>query len=102
MRNISLIAASGFALVAMVALGLALTWRAADQARLETGRFENCQAIEEHKKFHRQQAAFNLPETRRILRDLGINPDSERGQRIIQSGRQRAARAQARFAATNC
>lgn len=101
-RNWSLILASGFAVFTLLALGLVLSWRSADQSRLEEGRAENCERIEEHKMFHREESRFDLASTRAILVDLKIDPDSEQGGRLIEQSRQQAIENQVRFAPAEC
>jgi hypothetical protein len=100
--NLNLILAASFTVLTFGALSLALVWRSADQAALERGRIANCRSIEEHKAFHREESAFDLDEIRAILTDLEIDPDSERGQRLIDQARRNALRDQARFAAAKC
>jgi hypothetical protein len=90
------------AIGALVVISFAASWRGANQDRLEEGRLANCRAIEEHKRFHREEAAFNLEEFRGILRDLAIDPDSEQGRKLIETSSRRAAREQARFGAKEC
>lgn len=63
---------------------------------------ENCEAIERHKAFHREEAAFDLRGVREVLRDLSIDPDSRRGQRLIERGEKTAVREQGRFKAEEC
>lgn len=101
-RNWSLILAAGFAVFALLSLGIVLSWRSADQSRLDENHRANCLAIEEHKAFHREESAFDLAATRTILADLNIDPDSERGQRLIAQARQQAIENQARFASAEC
>lgn len=97
-RNVPLFAAAVFAVVAMVALGVALAWRAADQARLEEGRQENCVAIEEIKAALREDAAASFRSLDRSLRILGIAKTPE----IMATARATRDERLARFAATKC
>lgn len=61
-----------------------------------------CVEIEKVKTQLREDAVFNEPETRRLLADVNIDPDSEAGQRLIRRGREQAAQTQQRFAPLNC
>lgn len=72
------------------------------QHQLEAGRVANCRQIEEHKRFHREEAAFDLRETRDALRELGIDPYSDRGLLLLERIQRNARREQARFAAREC
>lgn len=101
-RNWSLIFAAGFAVFTLLALGLVLSWRSADQSRLEEGRQTNCLTLEEHKAFHREEAAFHPERTRQVLRDLKIDPDSERGRHLFEQAQDTAREKQARFAPAEC
>lgn len=101
-RNWSLLLAAGFAVFMLLALGLVLSWRSADQSRLDQGRQENCERIEEHKTFHREEAAFRPERTRQVLRDLDIDPDSERGRRLFGQAQDDAREKQVRFAPAEC
>ena len=97
-RNVPLFAAAAFASFAMVALGLALAWRAADQARLEEGREVNCLAIEEIKASLRQDAVSSFRNLDRSLRILGIPKTAA----IVVSAKASRDERLSRFAATEC
>jgi hypothetical protein len=88
--------------VGAVLLAVSFAVRSTDLDAVAEGRRDNCLAIERHKAFHREEAEFNLRETRAILRDLGVDPDSARGQNLLKTARRNAARDQARFAPRDC
>jgi len=93
--------AATFAVFAVVALGLSLAFRSADQTRLEQGRHDNCVAIEEIKAEIRPPV-FNLADTKAVLRDLNVDPASERGERLIARIRETAKVDRATFAPGKC
>ena len=104
-RSFPLIAAAAFAIFAVVALGLALAWRSADRTaaeqRLEEGRITNCQAIEALKAQLRPEP-FDLANTKRILTDINIDPESDTGKRLIDESRDRNARERKQLAPSDC
>ena len=62
---------------------------------------ENCLAIEALKAQLRPEP-FDLANTKRILTDLNIDPESETGQRLIASSRATNALERARLAPGEC
>lgn len=62
----------------------------------------NCQQIEQLKKFVRQVSVYDPVNTRTTLLDLGIDPNSKAGKRLIRGAKTRAAGIQEKFAARSC
>lgn len=81
-----MVLAATLAIASMIALGLALSWRSADQEQIERVSRANCEAIEALKQVVRPDP-FDLPMVRRLLVDLNIDPQSERGKRLIRQAR---------------
>lgn len=98
MRNVPLFLAAALAMFAMVALGLALVWRAADQAELAEGRKANCTAIEALKAHVREEASESYASLDRTLRVLGIAKTPE----IVEIARSNRDTTLVRFAEANC
>lgn len=67
--NRPVIVAGLFAVVALIALGLALGVRSADQERLDDARRVNCLAIEQLKELERRQLAEDITAATQFLRD---------------------------------
>ena len=118
-RNLPLLLAAGFAIFAMVALGLALAWRAADQVRLEEGRkqnersiaairrlagqleegrVENCRTIEALKTEFRSDAKTDFRNLGRTARLLGITVTPE----LRKAARESRDATLRRFASIDC
>ena len=68
-RNLFLFFASGVAVVAMILLGVAIVWRAADQERIDLARRSNCIAIEQLKAIQRIAVAEDITASRAFLRE---------------------------------
>ena len=62
----------------------------------------NCRQIEAVKTQIRDENRFDLEATRRVLRDIGIDPESPAGQRLLDAGRVNSARVLQRFRALPC
>jgi hypothetical protein len=62
----------------------------------------NCRQIEMLKHEIREETRFDLATFRQALVNLGIDADSERGQRLIEASRERAQRTQERFKPLPC
>ena len=62
---------------------------------------ENCLAIEALKKQLRPEP-FDLANTKRILTDLNIDPESETGRRLIEQSRSNNAREREQLAPGEC
>lgn len=75
-----------FAILALLMLAVSLAFRSADQRQLEEVGVENCLAIESLKKILRPDP-FDEAATRLILKDIGIDPESETGQRLLKTSR---------------
>jgi len=84
--------------VALLALGLALAWRSADQEQLQRGRRVNCKAIEEIKAALREDAAASYRNLARSLRILQIPKTPEIEEAAKTSRDERLAR----FAPSEC
>lgn len=96
-----MLAASVVAGIAMLVLALAFFWRAHDQEQLRELARSNCEQIEALKAVVRPEL-FDLVQTRMLLRDLNIDPDSEQGQRLIEQARSTTARERRELAPTPC
>ena len=97
-RSVPLLIAAVVASIAMIALGLAFAWRAADQARLEEGRHDNCLAIETIKEALRSDALASYRNLDRSLGILGIAKTPE----IVAASKASRDERLARFAAKEC
>jgi hypothetical protein len=62
----------------------------------------NCRQIELLKQQIREETRFDQATFRQALTNLEIDPDSERGQRLIEASRARAQRTQERFKPLPC
>jgi hypothetical protein len=61
-----------------------------------------CDRVEQVTGYIRTSNRFNLRTTKRVLRDLGIDPASPAGQRLIDAGRVNSQRLVRRFKAKPC
>ncbi len=104
-RSLPLLAAAVAAIFAVGALGLALVWRSADRAstqkRLEEGRLANCVVIETLKAQLRPEL-FSVSNTKRILVDLHVDPESATGKRLIAQSRASNERQRRQLAPSEC
>lgn len=89
------------AVLSIIALGFALAWRSADQERLDRARKANCERIEALKKVVRPDP-FDRVRTRLLLIDLNIDPDSERGHRLIDEAIRNNVRERRELAPSDC
>lgn len=97
-RMLSAAIVAGFA---MVVLALAFVWRAHDQERLRNLAQMNCEQIEALKKVVRPEP-FDVARIRRLLTDLSIDPDSERGRRLLNEAQRTNARERRELAPNEC
>lgn len=85
-------------LVSVAALGLALSYRSADQKRLDEARLRNCLAIEELKAAEREQALQSFRSLDRTLRVLGLPKTPQ----IVRISRENRDATLERFAPREC
>lgn len=86
---------------AMFALAVAFVWRAHDQERLRNIALMNCEQIELLKAQVRPDP-FDRVETVSILEDLNIDPDSERGRRLLEKARKSNEKEREELAPRTC
>lgn len=87
--------------VAFAALAVSLAGVLSRGAALRDTVYRNCVQIETLKAQVRPEP-FNEPRTRRLLVDLGIDPGSEAGKRLIREARQRRKEERAELAPGQC
>lgn len=97
-QNWPIVLAAGFAIFSLVALGLALAFRSADQERLGEIAQTNCRAIEAIKTQLREDARLSFRNLDRSLRILGIPKTPE----IVAVSRESRDTKLERFARVEC
>jgi hypothetical protein len=93
--------AAALAIAAIIALGVSLAWRSNDQRALAHVARKNCEAIEALKDAVRPEP-FNAAETRSLLADIGVDPNSDQGRRILESAERNNARERRALAPSQC
>lgn len=97
-RSLSLIIAS---LLLIAVVSFAIVMRERDRNALDALAKRNCEQIETLKVAVRPEP-FDEVETRAILADLNIDPESDHAKRLIQSARRNNARERRELAPKEC